>query len=227
MLVLSAHPDDAELGCGGSIRCHVRAGHRVGLVDLTQGEKGTRGTPALRGEEAARSAEVLGVSFREKLSLPDGFLSCRTEQMLLTVVEAIRRHRPRVILTAPPEDRHPDHEATCRLVKEACFLAGLTKIKTQSSAHRPEKLYSYVLSTYLSPDLLVDITDSWQDKMEAIRCFSSQFEHSSGQATFISSPHFLPFVEARAREFGILAGVKYAEGFVSHQPLKVQSLLSV
>ncbi|MCY4418428.1 MAG: bacillithiol biosynthesis deacetylase BshB1 [Cytophagales bacterium] len=229
LLCISAHPDDAEWGCGGTLRLHVLKGHRVGMVDLSKGERGTRGSPEVREEEAQQAMRVLGALFRENMGFSDAFLGSLSEQEKLSLVDVIRKYEPRVVITNPPEDRHPDHGDSFHEVQRACFLAGLSKIQTNYPPYRPQALYSYMQTTYLKPDLLVDISPVWEDKMKLLRCFKSQFHNPKSQEphTFISSPEFFPFVEARAREMGRWAEVKYAEGFLSYKPIIVPNLLSI
>jgi N-acetylglucosamine malate deacetylase 1 len=235
LLVLTVHPDDAELGCGGTILGHVAMGKKVGLVDMTRGELGTNGSPELRAEEAAAAAKILGVPVRENLGFADGFFTNdRFHQ--LEIVRVIRKFQPEVVIANALEDRHPDHPRAAQLAKDACFLSGLKKIETKwdgkfQEAWRPKRMYHIIQSTYIRPDLVVDITPFWEKKKKAIEAFKSQFfvpqEGTASEKTFISTPGFMQFIEGRAREFGQQVGVQYAEGFASsHIPL-VKSLFDI
>lgn len=220
ILVLAAHPDDAELGCGGTIASHVARGYKVGIADFTRGELGTRGTPELRDQEAADSAKILGVSARINLGLPDGFFQ-NTPEEKLKVVSAIRAFRPAVVLACAVQDRHPDHPKAAELAYDACFIAGLVKVATndeegvQQEPWRPKVLYHYIQSEFVTPDLIVDVTEYWDVKMKSIMAFGSQFykENSAEPETYISSKVFLQKLESRAVDFGHTIGVKYGEGF--------------
>lgn len=220
ILVLAAHPDDAELGCGGTIARHVSAGYKVGVVDFTRGELGTRGTPEIRASEAQVSAKVLGLTVRENLELPDGFFQNNPESQL-SVIRAIRRYQPRIVLANAVYDRHIDHGKGASLAYDACFLSGLVRIETSDdeglpqAPWRPDAIYHYVQSQFITPDFIVDISDFWETKMQAIRAFSSQFYNpdSHEPETYISKPGFIRMLEARAVEYGHAIGVTYGEGF--------------
>ncbi|HLT72457.1 MAG TPA: bacillithiol biosynthesis deacetylase BshB1 [Cyclobacteriaceae bacterium] len=220
ILVLAAHPDDAELGCGGTIASHVAQGYKVGIVDFTRGELGTRGTPELREQEAAASAKILGVSARVNLGLQDGFFQNTTEEKL-KVASAIRTFRPEVVLACAVQDRHPDHPRAAELANDACFIAGLVKVTShdekgvQQEPWRPRVLYHYIQSEFVSPDLIVDVTRYWDVKMKSIMAFGSQFynANSTEPETYISSKVFLQKLESRAVDFGHSIGAKYGEGF--------------
>jgi bacillithiol biosynthesis deacetylase BshB1 len=228
ILVLAAHPDDAELGCGGTILKHVAMGHKVGVVDLTRGELGTRGTPETREKEAADSAKILGLSVRENLSLPDGFFRNEREHQL-EVVKAIRKFQPDIILANARYDRHPDHGRASEVIFEASFLAGLTKVLTDQAPWRPKALYHYIQSQFIMPDLVVDVSDFWQKKMDAIRAFKTQFydPNSKEADTYISSPAFMKLVESRGSEFGHAIGAKYGEGYTVRRFIGVNSLFDL
>ncbi len=219
VLAVGAHPDDVELGCGGTLVHLARLGRRVGLLDLTRGEAGTRGTPETRAAEAAESARILGARFRDGLDLGDGNL--RVDRAAeLEVIAVIRRRRPRLVFAPLPNDRHPDHVRAGRLVTDAAFYAGLRSLETGLPPHRPQQVV-YFPSTFLAePTFLVDVTGTLETKLAAVRAFRSQFfdPASKEPATFISSPEFLEGVTARARAFGRLANVGAAEGFVSPRP---------
>ncbi len=219
ILAVGAHPDDVELGCGGTLALLARAGRSVGILDLTRGEAGTRGTPETRAAEAAEAARLLGARFRDRLDLGDGNL--RTDRAAeLEVIEVVRRRRPRLVFAPLPNDRHPDHVRAGRLVTDAAFYAGLRALETGLPPHRPQQVV-YFPSTFLAePTFLVDVTGTLDVKLAAVRAFRSQFfdPASKEPATFISSPEFLDGVTARARAFGRLANVGAAEGFVSPRP---------
>lgn len=229
-LVIAAHPDDAELCCAGTVANQIAEGKKVGYIDITQGELGTRGTPQIRDAEAKAAAEILGLSVRENLNLPDGFFR-QDKESLLKVVEKIRQYQPEMVLTNAISDRHPDHGRGAELVKEACFLSGLRMIETtvegkQQQAWRPKQLFHFIQSNYIQPDIVVDITDAWDIKMKAIKAFKSQFYNPESQepATFISSKGFIKFIEARAREFGHAIGVTYGEGYTVTKQIGLKRL---
>ena len=226
ILVISAHPDDTELCCGGTVAKSTKQGLRVGLIDLTRGEMGTRGTPAVRKREAMASARILGATFREQLDFHDGGLLTGREQEL-ELVDVIRRAKPRLIITSP-EDRHPDHTRAGQVVTSAWFYAGLQSLRTRYAAHRPQALIYYVMNYVPHPSVVVDVTAAWKTKMRAIAAFKSQFHDPKSKApqTFISRPEFLDMIEGRGLHFGPLIGVKYGEAFVSKQPPRVDDLLA-
>jgi N-acetylglucosamine malate deacetylase 1 len=234
ILVLSAHPDDAELGCGGTIAKHVAMGHKVGLVDFTRGELGTRGTPETRATEAANAAKILGVEVRDNLGLKDGFFQNDPEHQL-KVVRAIRKYRPDIVLCNAVYDRHIDHGKGASLGYDACFLSGLAKIETtddqgnKQAAWRPKVVYHYIQSLLIEPDFIVDISGYWDKKIEAIKAFKSQFfdPNSTEPNTYISSPAFLRMVESRALEFGHALGVQHGEGFTTRRYPGVDNLLDL
>lgn len=236
LLVIAVHPDDAELGCGGTIIKHVQMGRKVGVVDLTRGELGTRGTAESRDEEAAKAAEILGLSIRENLGLRDGFFR-NDESHQLAVIRCIRKYRPDIIISNALVDRHPDHGRAGDLVNDSVFLAGLRKIATQGddgisqSPHRPRLLLQLIQDYYIKPDIAVDVTDFWGDKIKAIQAYRSQF-HSDSYAsdepeTYISKPDFMEYIEGRAREYGKYIGAKYAEGFTCRRLLGVDDLFAL
>ena len=234
ILVLPAHPDDAELGCAGIILKHMAAGKKVGLVDLTRGELGTRGSAEIRERESARSAEILGLAVRENIGLPDGFFQ-NTQTHQLKVIESIRKYQPEIIITNAYHDRHPDHGRASELVEASSFLAGLRKVEPWSDGllqddWRPRLVLHFIQDRYIQPDFVVDVTAHWDKKIESIKAFESQFynpEWEDEPQTYISSPEFIQVIEARAREFGKSIGVKYAEGFTSKKILGVGSLFDL
>ncbi|WP_353181923.1 bacillithiol biosynthesis deacetylase BshB1 [Parapedobacter lycopersici] len=236
ILVITVHPDDAELGCGGTILKHVAMGHKVGIVDLTRGELGTRGTPEMRAEEASAAGRILGLHARENLGMRDGFFS-NDEQHQLEVVRAIRRYRPEIIITNALHDRHPDHGRAGDLVNDATFLAGLRKVETEEdngqpqAPHRPGLLLQLIQDRYIKPDIAVDVSEYWQQKIQAIQAYKSQFHHAGYHVdepeTYISRPDFMEYIEARAREYGKYIGARYAEGYTCRRLLGVDDLFAL
>jgi bacillithiol biosynthesis deacetylase BshB1 len=231
LLCITAHPDDVEISCAGTVAKHVAMGRSVGLVELTAGELGTRGTTEIRRQEAEAARKVLGAAFRYQLDLPDGFFTADRES-LLKVVRSIRRHTPRAVITNALRDRHPDHGRAAALVAHACFLSGLRKVATDHEgaaqpAHRPSILLHAVQEHWIDPSVVVDITAFWDKKKEALACFRSQFHdpESKEPGSPISSPDFLPLLEGRAREMGRPIWVTYGEGFTSARPLGIDDLL--
>jgi len=230
ILILAAHPDDAEISCGGTIAKHVSLGFKVGVVDLTRGELGTRGTASIRDQEAADSSKILGLSLRENLGLRDGFFK-NSEEDQLKVVKAIRKYQPEIVLTNAIHDRHPDHGRASDLVYEACFISGLVKVETLENgkpqvAWRPKSVYYFIQSQYIQPDFVVDVSDFWEKKLESLRAFRSQFydPQSKEPETFISNPGFLKLIEARGHEMGYAIGAKYGEGFTVRNLIGVNNL---
>jgi N-acetylglucosamine malate deacetylase 1 len=233
ILVFAVHPDDAELGCSGTILKHIAAGKKVGIVDLTRGELGTRGTPETRDAEAAKSAAILGLHARENLRMRDGFFK-NDEEHQLQVIRMIRKYRPEIVLANALHDRHPDHGRAGDLVYDAVFLSGLSKVVTeldggQQGPWRPEMLLQYIQDRYIKPDILIDVTDYWEKKIECIHAFSTQFFNpdNDNQGTYISSPEFLKVIDARARDLGKYIGATYAEGFTSRKYLGVDDLFQL
>ena len=234
ILVLAAHPDDAEISCAGTIAHHVSLGHKVGIVDFTKGELGTRGTVDIRAAEAAAAANILGVSVRENLGLKDGFFQNDPTHQLV-VIKAIRKYQPDIVLANAVFDRHIDHGKGASLAYDACFLSGLIRIETlddngkKQDPWRPAAVYHYIQSLYIEPDFIVDISDHWQQKVEALKAFRSQFydPESSESETYISSPGFLKMIEARAMDWGYAIGTKYGEGFTTRRYPGVRSLFDL
>jgi bacillithiol biosynthesis deacetylase BshB1 len=233
VLAFAAHPDDIELACGGTIAKLVQQGKKVGIVDLTEGELGSRGSVDLRYEEAANSAKILGVSVRENLRLRDGFFQ-NDEESKLKVIEQIRRFQPEIVIANSITDRHPDHGRASQLISESFFLSGLRKIKThwecgEQEAYRPKVLYKYIQDYYIKPDFIIDVTDHFETKMEAVLAFKSQFydPNSTEPETPISGKGFLDFLKARAEEFGRPIGSKYGEGFTTERVLGVDNLFDL
>jgi N-acetylglucosamine malate deacetylase 1 len=234
ILVLAAHPDDAELGCAGTIAKHVADGYKVGIVDFTEGELGTRGSVQLRYEEAAEAARILGVTVRENLKLKDGFFQ-NDESHQLKVIQAIRKFQPEIVLANAVSDRHSDHGKAAKLGVDACFLSGLAKIQTadergnSQAPWRPKTVYHYIQSLFIPPDLIVDISEHWDTKLKAIKAFKTQFFDPSSDEpeTYISKPGFLKMIEARAIEFGHTIGAQYGEGFTVNRYPGVKSLFDL
>jgi len=233
ILAFGAHPDDCELSCGGTIINQVKKGYSVGIIDLTQGELGTRGTPESRTAEAENSAKILGITIRENLNLGDGFFeNAKKEQ--LAVITMLRKYQPDIVFANALSDRHPDHSKGAQLLRDACFLSGLEKVETELNGQtqikwRPRLLLHYIQSQYLQPDLVVDISDCFEQKMQAIKAFTTQFHNpqSSEPETYISSPQFLKLLKARAIEYGNLQGFQYAEGFNLSYPPGVKDIVKI
>jgi len=234
ILVLSVHPDDAELGCSGTILKHIALGKKVGIVDLTRGELGTRGSAEIRDKEAAAAAKILGLTVRENLGLPDGFFQNAPEYQL-KVIAAIRKYQPDIVITNAYHDRHPDHGRASELVEASAFLAGLRKIETHfdgelQAAWRPNLLLHFIQDRYVQPDIVIDVTAYWDKKIESILAYGSQFfnpDWENEPQTYISSPEFIKIIEARAIEYGKVIQVKYAEGFTSRKILGVDNLFDL
>lgn len=230
ILFITAHPDDVELCSAGTVFKHIAEGASVGIVDLTAGELGTRGTATLRAEEAAKASAIMGVSMRENLGLHDGFFDL-SESSKMPVIRAIRKYQPQIVITNAVRDRHPDHGRASQLVSESCFLSGLPKIEMEEAGHvlkawRPMQVYHMIQDYYISPHICVDITDYIDQKIEAVMAFKSQFYDplSSEPHTPISGLDFLEFLKARAREMGRLIGVEYAEGYTTAGPVRKNNL---
>lgn len=233
ILAIAAHPDDVELAFGGTLLVHGDLGYRTGIVDLTRGELGTRGTPQIRAKEAALAGEILGLSARHNLGLPDGFFE-NNKATQLKVVEQIRRFRPKIVITNARYDRHPDHGRGASLVETASFLAGLQTLQTAwkgqpQEAYRPDKFYFSIQSIGSDPDLLVDISNVMDRRKKAIGAYKSQFHdpQSLEPDTYISSASFMDMLDARAIEWGQKIGVKYAEGFHVKHALGVNNLFDL
>ena len=227
ILAFGAHPDDVELGCGGSLAKAISQGKSAGIIDLTRGELGTRGSAEIRDQEAAAAAKVLGLSFRKNLAFRDGFF-VNDEAHQMAIIQLIRIHQPKIVLCNAIEDRHIDHSKGSKLVSDACFLSGLKKIVTKDESGniqepwRPVHVYHYIQWKEIKPDFVVDISNHIDTKMEAIHAYASQFYDADSQepSTPISSQNFLESVRYRAQNLGRLTGVSAAEGFtVERTPL--------
>jgi bacillithiol biosynthesis deacetylase BshB1 len=234
ILMIAAHPDDAEVGCAGTLMKHAANGRRIGVVDLTRGELGTRGSAELREQEAQAAARVVGLDVRENLGMRDGFFT-NDEAHQLQVIQVIRRFQPDIILTNPSVDRHPDHGRAADLVHTAAFLAGLPKIETEwqgaiQPAWRPRLVLQAIHNTYVQPNVVIDITPYWDRKLSAVTAFRSQFyhpEYNESISTYISTPEFLRTLESRAREFGTYINAPFAEGFTCRRLFGVNDLFEI
>jgi bacillithiol biosynthesis deacetylase BshB1 len=229
LLAFAPHPDDAELACGGTLLRLSSMGYRVGVVDLTEGELGTRGTAARRDRERVKASKTLGLAAREGLRLPDMGLSGIDPKQLQAVVKALRVHRPAVVLAPHWEDRHPDHVEGSALVTHAFFLAGAAKFAAESKPFKPAALAYYQGSLDFEPSFVVDISGQFDEKMEAVACYSSQFSpRKKGEPeTDIAHPHFLERVRARARHYGLMAGVEYGEPYLVKRPFALDDPVAV
>jgi bacillithiol biosynthesis deacetylase BshB1 len=228
ILAFGAHPDDVEISCSGTILKHIHLGYKCGIIDLTQGELGTRGSGELRLQEAERAKAILGIEARENLGFADGFfLNDREHQ--LPIIKMIRKYQPEIVLANSVHDRHPDHGKAAKLVADACFLAGLIKIETGQEAWRPRVVYHYIQDVYIHPDLTVDITPYFDKKMESIKAYTSQFytPDSDLPETPISGKDFLDFLVGRAKLVGRPIGAKYAEGFTAARNVGVKNLFDL
>lgn len=232
ILVFGAHPDDAELGAGATIAKEISLGKKVGIIDLTRGELGTRGSAEIRDKEAAASAKILGLSIRENMEFADGFF-VNNKQHQIAIIQKIRTYKPDIVLCNAIEDRHIDHARGSDLVSNACFLSGLMKIDTKAEgddqwqeAWRPKQVYHYIQWKNITPDFVVDITEVMDKKLEAINAYSSQFydPKSKEPSTPISSKNFTDSVVYRARDLGRIIGVEYGEGFTVERFIGVKSL---
>ena len=221
ILAIGSHPDDVELGCSGTIAKEISNGKRVGIIDLTRGELGTRGSAEIREKEANQAAEILKVSFRENLNFKDGFFK-NDEEHQLKLIQVIRKYRPDFILCNAPDDRHIDHPKGAKLVVDACFLSGLEKIESTLEGNkqepwRPNNIYHYIQWKSLKPDFIVDISDHFKTKIKSVKAFKSQFYDGNETVhnTPISTKNFLDSIEYRARDLGRLTNVDYGEGFIA------------
>ena len=229
ILAIGAHPDDVELGCGGTIAKLLSDGKTVAVVDLTQGELGTRGTNLTRAEEAAEACKILGISHRENLKMKDGFLN-NSEEYQMEIVKMIRKYQPEIILANAIDDRHPDHAKAAKLVSDACFLSGLVKIETSlngenQKAWRPKQVYHYIQWKNITPDFVVDISDFMDKKIEACLAYKTQFydPNSSEPMTPIATKDFLESLTYRAQDLGRLSGVNFAEGFTTEKLMALKN----
>ncbi len=228
ILAFGAHPDDVELSCSGVLITEKESGKRTGVVDLTEGELGTRGTVETRRAEATAAAGILGLDARENLGLPDGFFA-NDKECQLAVIRAIRKYQPEIIICNAPEDRHPDHGRAAALMYDATFLSGLSKVETfdadvQQTAWRPKYVFNYIQDRYLNPDFVIDISAAMDKKIASIKAYGTQFYNPSlgGTQTYISTPDFIESVIYRSKMFGKMIGVEYAEGFISKKMIGIR-----
>ena len=231
---MAAHPDDAEMSCAGTIASAIAKGKKVGIVDFTRGELGTRGTPEIRAAEAAAASKILGVAARENLGFRDGFYR-NDEEHQLKLITAIRRYKPEIVLANAIEDRHPDHGKGAALAVDACFLSGLRMIETfdtdgtKQDAWRPKALYHYIQDRYIKPDLVMDISDYWDIKEASIRAYKSQFydPNSAEPESYLTSPEFLDFLKARSQEMGHSIGAKFGEGYTKTKMIGINDFFTL
>jgi N-acetylglucosamine malate deacetylase 1 len=232
ILAIGVHPDDVELGCSGTLINEIKQGKKTGILDLTQGELGTRGTIETRYTEAANAAIIMGVQVRENLKMRDGFFK-NDEEHQLKVIAAIRKYQPDIVIGNILSDRHPDHGRAGKLIADSCFLSGLSKINTtdengQAQARwRPSYVFQYIQDWFHEPDLLIDISDVFEQRMKAIQAYNTQFHSAAATTgepqTYISTPGFLESIIARARMFGKRIGVNYAEGFTCEKKIGLRN----
>ena len=225
ILAIGAHPDDVELGCGGTLAKMISEGKKVAIVDLTQGELGTRGTNVTRAQEAASASEILGISARENLKMKDGFI-LNSEEYQIQIVKMIRKYQPEIVLANAVDDRHPDHAKAAKLVSDACFLSGLVKIETELDGEnqkqwRPKQVFHYIQWKHITPDFVIDISDFMEKKIEACLAYKTQFydPDSKEPMTPIATKDFLESLTYRAQDLGRLSGVEFAEGFTTEKLL--------
>ena len=230
ILAFGVHPDDIELGAGGTLIKHIKMGYKVGLVDLTQGEMGTRGDAKTRMQEAQKSSEILGAEFRLNLNMEDAFVKVNKES-ITEVIKVLRKFKPKLVLCNAIKDRHPDHAVASKLVSKACFISGLLKFKTsyenlEQLPHRPKAVYHYIQDQWIDPNFVIDISDNFEDKIKSVLAFKSQFYNpeSKEPSTPISSKEFLDSLKAKAQLLGRSINVKYGEGFNSETPISINNL---
>lgn len=230
ILAIAAHPDDAELSAVGTLIKSKKQGKKIGIIDLTRGELGTRGTAETRKEEAAQASDIIDLDARENLGMADGFFQNSKENQVL-IIEQIRKYQPEVVLINAVSDRHPDHGKGATLAKEACFLSGLSKIETQLNGHlqekwRPKAVYHYIQDYYMKPDIVIDITEEVEQKIQAIKAFKTQFFDPSNPNpnTPISREDFFDFLKGRWADYGRYIGANYGEGFVLTRPAGIEDI---
>jgi len=228
ILVFGAHPDDVELGCAGTVIKEVQAGKKVGIIDLTRGELGTRGTAESRDSETTAATKIMGVAIRENMNFKDGFFK-DDEEHKIAIIKKIRKYRPEIVITNAVSDRHPDHPRGSQITVDACFLAGLEKVVTGQEVWRPKAIYHYIQFNNIAPEIVVDISEQMDLKLEAVKAYKTQFfnPNSDESETIISSQGFLDSVSYRAKDLGRQANCEYAEGFITHQLSKIESLLDI
>ena len=234
ILAIAAHPDDAELSCSGTLMIHKKMGLKTGIIDLTRGELGSRGTPEIRANESAAAKEILQLDVRENLGFRDGFFK-NDEEHQLALIKMIRKYQPEIVLANAIEDRHPDHEKASLLIKDACYLSGLVMIETSLDGEiqkpwRPKKMFNYIQDRHLEPDFVIDISDVWDEKKASILAYKSQFFSNDfdGPNTYISSPEYLNSIEYRNAMMGKKIGVKFGEGYTcTHSHLGLKNFLNL
>ena len=228
ILVFGAHPDDVELGCGGTVIKLVEQGEKVGIIDLTRGELGTRGTAQSRKVECENATKILGVAVRKNMDFKDGFFK-DDEAHKLALIKKIRKYCPEIVIANAPTDRHPDHGRASQIVVDACFLSGLEKVNTKQKVWRPKAIYHYIQFNHLQPDFVIDISRQMEKKIEAVKAYKTQFYNSDSKETetIISKKGFLESVKYRAQDLGRQANCEFAEGFIAHQMLKVDSFFDI
>jgi bacillithiol biosynthesis deacetylase BshB1 len=225
LIAFGPHPDDLEIGLGGTIARHTAAGHRVGLCDLTAGELGSNGTPEQRKEEATKAAGVLGAAWRDNLGWPDGGIQ-PAASLVRSAVDVIRRHRPRVIAVPYWDDRHPDHLGASQTLSQAAFKSGLRRYETGAEPWQPEWICYYFINDSTTPSFIVDVSEYYERKRAALGCYRSQFTPSGDSAvqTRLTAPAFRQLIESRDAQFGAQAGVAFAEGFIVREPIQRSTL---
>lgn len=234
ILAIGVHPDDVELSASGTILKHIALGKKVGILDLTRGELGTRGTAELRTQEAMKASQILGLTVREQLTMADGFFE-NNETHVKQIIQIIRQYQPEIVLCNAISDRHPDHGRSAKLAADACFYSGLIKIETKDSngniqpAWRPKAVYHYIQEQYIEPDFVIDITPYMDKKMESIMAYSSQFynPNSKEPVTPIAVANYMDYVKAKAILYGKAIGCDYAEGFTVNRTIGVNNLFDL
>jgi len=233
ILAIAAHPDDVELSCAGTILKHIDAGKKAGILDLTKGELGTRGSASERVKESQASADILGLSYRENLGMKDGFIEY-SEVNLNRIITKIRLTQPEIVLANTPIDRHPDHGNASKLTRDACFYAGLSKYKTtheleEQEAWRPKRVYFYIQDYTLEPDFVIDVSPYVDKKFESIMAFKTQFFETgmTGPQTPISGQDFMDYLKSRMQQWGRPIGAKYAEGFIADKTIGINNLFDL
>jgi bacillithiol biosynthesis deacetylase BshB1 len=228
IIAFAAHPDDVELACSGTLIKHIQQGKKVGVIDLTRGELGTRGNVPTRMKEAEISSQIMKLAVRENLDLPDGFLA-ENEDSLKKIIEAIRKYQPEIVLCNAKYDRHPDHGLAGQIVSRACFLSGLIKIETGQPAWRPKMVYHYIQDRFIQPDLIIDITDQFEERMKTVLAFKSQFFNadSNEPLTPIATKEFLDNLKGRLLQLGRLINSTYGEGFTTERPVGADDLFTL
>ena len=230
VLAIGSHPDDVELGCSGTLIMEIKRGKKIGIIDLTQGELGTRGTIQTRYSESEVASKIMGISVRENLKMRDGFFQ-NDEAHQLQLISRLRKFRPEIVIGNILEDRHPDHGRGGALIYDACFLSGLRQIKTNDQGHeqeqwRPKMLLHYIQDKFFEPDIILDVSEVWDQRMEAIRAYKTQFydPNSKEPASYLSNPDFIEALQSRARLLGKRIGVQYGEGFLSKKSIGIHNL---